>query len=421
MSTTRGASSGGVAQRGTGTTRGAGSGGVATRGTGVAVTGRGVVTSLGEGADEFFDALLAGRSGIVDGLSACTDFDPDRHLDPRAARRMDRFTQLGLVAALEAAGEAGVSECDPDRVAVLLGTGVGGLTTLQEQCTSFIERGERGVSPNFVPMMMPNAAAGQVAIHLGLHGPGFSIASACATGSHAIGEGMRMIERGAADVVLAGGSEAALTSLCIAAFRRMGALSAGGVSRPFDARRDGFVMGEGAGVLVLEREEHAAARGAKVYGRVIGYGASNDAFDMVQPDEEGLGAQIAMRAALVDAGAAPGDVDFISAHGTGTPINDRVETLAIHRLFGEDAPPVSSTKSAIGHLLGAAGAAEALVCVETLRRGMLPPTINYEEPDPDCDLDYVTEGAREAPGIKLALSNSFGFGGQNACLALAAA
>ncbi len=387
----------------------------------VVVTGRGVVTSLGEGADAFFDALLAGRSGIVDGLSDCRDFDPEAHIDARAARRMDRFTQLGLVASLEAAAEAGVRECDPSRVAVLLGTGVGGLTTLQEQCTSFLERGERGVSPNFVPMMMPNAAAGQVAIALGIHGPGFSVASACATGSHAIGEAMRMIERGHADVVLAGGSEAALTSLCLAAFRRMGALSPNGVSRPFDARRDGFVMGEGAGVLVLEDEEHARARGATVYGRIVGYGASNDAFDMVQPDEDGLGALVAMRAALADAGLSPSDIDFISAHGTGTPINDRIETLAIRELFGSDAPPVSSTKSAIGHLLGAAGATEALVCVETLRRGVLPPTINYEEPDPDCDLDYVTEGARPAPGIKLALSNSFGFGGQNACLAIAAA
>jgi 3-oxoacyl-[acyl-carrier-protein] synthase II len=387
----------------------------------VAVTGRGVVTSLGEGADAFFDALLAGRSGIVDGLSDCRDFDPEAHIDPRAARRMDRFTQLGLVASLEAAREAGVGDCDPDRIAVILGTGIGGLTTLQEQCTSFLERGERGVSPNFVPMMMPNAAAGQVAIALGLHGPGFSVASACATGSHAIGEAMRMIERGHADVVLAGGTEAALTTLCLAAFRRMGALSSDGVSRPFDLNRDGFVMGEGAGVLVLESEEHARARGATVFGRIVGYGASNDAFDMVQPDEGGAGALIAMRAALADADAATGDVDFISAHGTGTPINDRIESLAIRELFATDAPPVSSTKSAIGHLLGAAGATEALVCIETLRREILPPTINYEQPDPDCDLDYVTEGARPAPAIKLALSNSFGFGGQNACLAIAAA
>jgi 3-oxoacyl-[acyl-carrier-protein] synthase II len=387
----------------------------------VAVTGRGVVTSLGEGADAFFDALADGASGIVDGLSVANDFDPESYMDPRVARRTDRFAQFGVAAADQAATEAALADCDPDRVAVILGTGIGGLITLQEQCTSFLARGERGVSPNFVPMMMPNAAAGAVAIRLGLHGPGFSVASACATGAHAIGEGMRMIERGTADVVVAGGTEAALTSLCLAAFRRMGALSSDGVSRPFDARRDGFVMGEGAGVLILEREEHAQARGATVYGRIVGYGASNDAFDMVQPDELGAGALIAMRAALADAGARPEEVGFISAHGTGTPINDRVETLAIRTMFGADAPPVSSTKSAIGHLLGAAGSTEALVCIEALRRKLLPPTINYAEPDPDCDLDYLVDGARAAPDVRLALSNSFGFGGQNACLAIAAA
>ncbi len=387
----------------------------------VAVTGRGVVTSLGEGADAFFDSLAAGASGIVDGESRALDFDPERYMDPRVARRTDRFAQFGVAAADQAAAEAALAECDPARVAVVIGTGIGGLITLQEQCESFLARGERGVSPNFVPMMMPNAAAGAVAIRHGLHGPGFSIASACATGAHAIGEGMRMIERGSADVVVAGGAEAAMTTLCIAAFRRMGALSTEGVSRPFDARRDGFVMGEGAGVLILEREDHAAARGATVYGRIVGYGASNDAFDMVQPDEFGAGALIAMRAALDDAGVAPTEIGFISAHGTGTPINDRVESLAIRALFGADAPPVSSTKSAIGHLLGAAGSTEALVCIEALRRGILPPTINYSEPDPECDLDYLVDGAREAPGVRLALSNSFGFGGQNACLAIAAA
>jgi 3-oxoacyl-[acyl-carrier-protein] synthase II len=387
----------------------------------VAVTGRGVVTSLGEGADAFFESLAAGASGIVDGQSRALHFDPERYMDPRVARRTDRFAQFGVAAADQAAAEAGLSDCDPGRIAVILGTGVGGLITLQEQCESFLARGERGVSPNFVPMMMPNAAAGAVAIRLGLHGPGFSVASACATGAHAIGEGMRMIERGSADIVVAGGAEAAMTTLCIAAFRRMGALSTAGVSRPFDARRDGFVMGEGSGVLILEREEHAAARGATVYGRIVGYGASNDAFDMVQPDEFGTGALIAMRAALEDAGVTPDQVGFISAHGTGTPINDRVESIAIRECFGPGAPPISSTKSAIGHLLGAAGSTEALVCIEALRRGILPPTINYSEPDPDCDLDYLVDGAREAPDVRLALSNSFGFGGQNACLAIAAA
>jgi 3-oxoacyl-[acyl-carrier-protein] synthase II len=387
----------------------------------VAITGRGVVTSLGEGADAFFDALASGHSGIVDGISRATEFDAERYMDPRVARRTDRYAQFAVAAADQAAAEAAIAGCDPDRVAVVIGTGIGGLITLQENCESFIARGERGVSPNFVPMMMPNAAAGAVAIRLGIHGPGFSVASACATGAHAIGESMRMIERGTVDVVVAGGTEAALTSLCIAAFRRMGALSTDGVSRPFDARRDGFVMGEGAAVLILENEEHARARGVTVLGRLVGYGASNDAFDMVQPDDEGAGALRAMRAALEDAGANPAEIGFISAHGTGTPINDRIETLAIRTLFGENAPPVSSTKSAIGHLLGAAGSTEALVCVEALRRELLPPTINYEVPDPDCDLDYLTDGARPAPGIQLALSNSFGFGGQNACLAFAAA
>jgi 3-oxoacyl-[acyl-carrier-protein] synthase II len=272
-------------------------------------------------------------------------------------------------------------------------------------------------------MMMPNAAAGVIAMRLGAHGPGFSVSSACATGGHAIGEALRMITRGEADVVVAGGTEAALTGVCLAAFRRMGALSREGVSRPFDARRDGFVMGEGAGVVVLERAEHAKARGATIYGRIAGYGASNDAFHITQPDSEGRGAKHAMLATLADAGAAVSDVGYLNAHGTGTPFNDKIETAAIKSVFNgsNTPPPVSSTKSAIGHLLGAAGAVEAIVCLEAVRRGVLPPTLNYEEPDPDCDLDYVPEGPREAPGLELALSNSFGFGGQNACLAVAKA
>jgi 3-oxoacyl-[acyl-carrier-protein] synthase II len=269
-------------------------------------------------------------------------------------------------------------------------------------------------------MMMPNAAAGTIAMRLGAQGPGFSISSACSTGGHSIGEATRMIVRGEADAVIAGGTEAALTGLCIAAFKRMGALSREGVSRPFDAERDGFVMGEGAGVLVLEREEHARARGAEVLARIAGYGASNDAFHITQPHETGRGAIQAMTATLADADATASDVGYINAHGTSTPFNDKIETVAIKQVFNGSAtpPPVSSTKSHIGHLLGAAGAVEALVCVEAVRRGVLPPTINYEQPDPECDLDYVPEGPREAPGLELALSNSFGFGGQNACLAV---
>jgi len=389
----------------------------------VVVTGRGVVSSIGEGADAFFEALLAKRSGIADAVGACIDFDPETAMTPKEARRADRFTQLAVAAAAQAAAEAGLDggeAVEPERLGVLVGTGVGGLVTLEAECRSWLHGGDRAVSPHFVPMMMPNAASGTIAMRLGAHGPGFSIASACATGSHAIGEALRLIQRGEADVVVAGGTEAALTGLCLAAFRRMGALSREGISRPFDARRDGFVMGEGAGVLVLERDAHARARGATVFGRIAGYGASNDAFHITQPDEDGRGATQAMRATLADAGAAPADVGYLNAHGTSTPYNDRIETAAIKGVFNGDGtpPPVSSTKSAIGHLLGAAGAVEAVACLEAVRRGVLPPTLNYEQPDPECDLDYVPEGPREAPGLELALSNSFGFGGQNACLAV---
>ena len=390
----------------------------------VVVTGRGVVSSIGEDPDAFFEALLSKRSGIADGMGACVDFDPETAMSAKEARRADRYTQLAVAAAEQAAAEAGVPDgVDPQRLGVLVGTGVGGLVTLQAECQAWLEGGDRAVSPHFVPMMMPNAAAGTIAMRVGAQGPGFSVSSACATGGHAIGEATRMIDRGEVDAVIAGGTEAALTGLCIAAFRRMGALSREGVSRPFDAERDGFVMGEGAAVLVLEREDHARARGARILARIAGYGASNDAFHITQPHETGRGALQAMSATLSDADAAPGDVGYINAHGTSTPFNDKIETVAIKQVFNGSAtpPPVSSTKSHIGHLLGAAGAVEALVCVEAVRRGVLPPTINYEQPDPECDLDYVPEGPREAPGLELALSNSFGFGGQNACLAVAKA
>jgi 3-oxoacyl-[acyl-carrier-protein] synthase II len=387
--------------------------------TDIAVTGRGVVTSIGEGADAFVDALLARRSGVVDGEAPCSEFDPEVAMTPKAARRADRFTQFAVAAAAQATAEAGLPAdgMEPERLAVLVGTGVGGLQTLEDECRKWLEGGDRAVSALFVPMMMPNAAAGVIAMELGAHGPGFSVSSACATGSHAIGEAKRMIDRGEADVVVAGGTEAALTGLCMAAFRRMGALSDQGISCPFDARRDGFVMGEGAGVLVLERADHARARGATIYGYVAGYGASNDAYHITQPDESGRGAARAMRLALRDAEAEPGDAGYINAHGTSTPYNDRIETKAIHAVFNGGSPPVSSTKSAIGHLLGAAGAVEAVAVLGALQRGVLPPTLNFEQPDPDCDLDYVPDGPREAPGLELALSNSFGFGGQNACLA----
>jgi 3-oxoacyl-[acyl-carrier-protein] synthase II len=390
---------------------------------GIVVTGRGIVSSVATGADNFFDALLGLRGGVTDeGVAPCAEFDPETVMTPKEARRTDRFTQLAVGAADEAVAEAGLmGDVEPSRVGVIVGTGVGGLTTLQKECQVWLEEGDRAVSPLFVPMMMPNAAAGQVAMRLGAHGPGFSVASACATGAHAIGEAKRMIERGEVDVVVAGGTEAALVGLCLAAFRRMGALSREGISRPFDVNRDGFVMGEGAAVLVLEREEHAKARGAKVLGRVTGYGASNDAFHITQPEENGRGAIEAMTAALRDADLSPADVGYVNAHGTSTPFNDRIEAKAIRQVLGEDGPPISSCKGAVGHTLGAAGAIEALACVEALRRGALPPTLGLEEVDPECEADHVAGAPREAPDLKVALSNSFGFGGQNATLVLQAA
>ena len=367
----------------------------------------------------------AKKSGIADGIGACTDFDPEVAMTPKDVRRSDRYTQLAVAAATQAAEEADVPEgVDLERARRARRHRRRRAATLEEQCRNFFEGGERAVSPHFVPMMMPNAAAGVIAMRLGAHGPGFSVSSACATGGHAIGEALRMITRGEADVVVAGGTEAALTGVCLAAFRRMGALSREGVSRPFDARRDGFVMGEGAGVLVLERAEHAKARGATIYGRIAGYGASNDAFHITQPDAEGRGAARGDAARRWRTRARrPADVGYLNAHGTGTPFNDKIETAAIKSVFNgsNTPPPVSSTKSAIGHLLGAAGAVEAIACLEAVRRGVLPPTLNYAEPDPECDLDYVPEGPREAPDLEIALSNSFGFGGQNACLAVAKA
>jgi 3-oxoacyl-[acyl-carrier-protein] synthase II len=390
------------------------------------VTGRGVVTPIGVGADAFLDALEARRSGIEEGQGECTDFDPADWIDARTQRRSDRFTHLAIAAADQALEEAGLSgevgeSVQADRVAVLIGTGIGGLTTLEQQVRAVVENGERAVSPHMVPMMMPNAAAASVAMRIGAHGPGWCLASACATGAHAVGEGKRMLERGDADVVIAGGSEAPLTPLAVAAFRQMGALSREGRSCPFDARRDGFVISEGAGVLILESEEHARARGVKVHGKVAGYGASNDAFHITQPDKNGRGAIDAMQGALSDADASSKDIGYINAHGTSTPFNDRIESLAVKSVWNGDAPPISSTKSAIGHLLGAAGAVEAVVAMGALERRLLPPTLNSPEPDPDCDVDPIADGPRDANGLVATLSNSFGFGGQNASLVFTSA
>jgi 3-oxoacyl-[acyl-carrier-protein] synthase II len=406
----------------------------------VVVTGIGVVTPIGTGTDVFWEALLEGRSGAgpiasfdASGLPvriACEvpDFESDDYISPRDAGRMDRFTQLAVAAASLAWDDADCSgAASPDRTGVIIGSGIGGLSTIEREHDNYRDHGPRRVSPFMVPKLMPNAAAGAVAMRFGLFGPNFAPTSACATGAHAVGEAYRYVKAGLADVMIAGGSEAAITPLAVSAFARMGALSRRNdeparASRPFDAERDGFVCAEGAGVLVLERRDIAEKRGANILGRIAGYGASADAHHITQPDPEGHGASLAMRAALADAQASPDKVDYINAHGTSTPFNDRVETIGIKEALGVEAKriPVSSTKSQVGHLLGAAGAVEAAATLLTIRNAVIPATINLESPDPECDLDYVPKEPREVK-VRFALSNSFGFGGQNACLALGAA
>lgn len=407
----------------------------------VVITGIGLVTPIGIGTDAFWASILHGASGAGEISAfdaseepvriACevTDFDATDFVDRREAIRTDRFTHMAVAASAMAWEESrlGGAKLANDRIGCVIGSGIGGLATIEAEHSSFLEGGSRRVSPFMVPKLMPNAAPGAVAMTLGLHGPNFAVSSACATGAHAIGEALRLIKAGVADVVLAGGTEAALTPLALAAFTRMGALSTRNddptaASRPFDSARDGFVFGEGAGVLVLESREVAERRGATILAQVAGYGASADAYHVTQPDPEGAGAARAIRAALAEAGAEPYEVDYINAHGTSTPFNDRIETLAIKDALGTEAKriPVSSTKSQTGHLLGAAGAVEAGVCALAISRGVLPGTINLENPDPDCDLDYIAGGPRKTE-VKLALSSSFGFGGQNACLAIAKA
>jgi 3-oxoacyl-[acyl-carrier-protein] synthase II len=402
----------------------------------IVITGMGAVTPVGNTVDAMWRALLAGQSGIgpitrfdagdleVRIAGEVKGFDAAALFDVRVARRNDRFTLFALEAARQAVRDAALSFDNGAGLTtgVLIGTAIGGITSLLGNYDVLLKDGPRRVSPFMVPMMMPNAASAVVAIQYGLRGPNLSVASACATGCHAIGEAAEMIRRGRADVMICGGSEAVIDRLSISAFRNMGALSTRNdeptrASRPFDAQRDGFVMGEGAGVLVLESLEHALRRGApQIYAELVGYGANADAFHITAPDENGDGAAEAMRLALQDAGLPPEAVDYINAHGTSTPLNDRTETLAIRRVFGAHADrlAVSSTKSMTGHLLGAAGAIEAIVCVLSLSTGWVHPTVNYEIPDPLCDLDYVPNQARLLHP-RVALSNSFGFGGHNSC------
>jgi 3-oxoacyl-[acyl-carrier-protein] synthase II len=402
----------------------------------VAVTGLGVVSPVGIGHEAFWTGLTSGRSGVgpvarFDATGFATriaaevrDFDPVSYMDRKEARRNDRFVQFAYAATRMAMEHArfAVTPANAARTGVLIGSGIGGALTWEEQHRVLLERGPGRVSPVFVPMMIVNMAAGVTAILTGAKGPGSCVVTACATGGNAIGDAARIIQRGEADVMLAGGSEAAITPLAMAGFCSMKAMSTrnddpAGACRPFDATRDGFVMGEGAGVVVLEAFGHAEARGAPILAELIGYGVTTDAYHITQPDPEGDGAFRSMAVAVDDAGIAREEIDYINAHGTSTPYNDRLETLAIRRLFGDHARrlAVSSTKSMTGHLLGAAGGVEFIACVLALQHQVVPPTINYRTPDPDCDLDYVPNAAR--PGrFRTVMSNAFGFGGHNAIL-----
>jgi 3-oxoacyl-[acyl-carrier-protein] synthase II len=398
----------------------------------VVITGTGAVTPLGVGAERLLSRWLAGDSGVEDGVARCADFEPTDVLSRKDARRTDRFTQLAVGAADEAIAQAGWDGAipyDPDRVACIMGTGIGGLATAERALGAFYQ--DETMPPLTIPLMMPNASAGGLALRYGLTGPAFGVVSACAAGADAIGTALRLVRSGEADAAVTGGSEAAATPFAQQAFGLLEATSRNGVSRPFDAERDGFVIGEGAGVLVLEERDAAIARGADILGELLGFAATADAHHLVAPDPNGAGAARAMAAAMTDAGVAPGRIDYVNAHGTSTELNDRAETAALKSALGGDAHrvPVSSLKSSIGHLLGAAGAVEAVATVHALDRRMAPPTLNYAVAEPGLDLDYVTggpvplavrqNGAGPAPAV--ALSNSFGFGGHNAVLCLAGA
>jgi 3-oxoacyl-[acyl-carrier-protein] synthase II len=402
----------------------------------VVVTGIGPVTPVGVGVDPFWSSLVEGRSGIVTLTSVDTtdipikiggqvpdDFDPTEWMGPKDVRRTDRVVHLAVAAAQLAHRDAGEPPLDPARTGVLISTGIGGLGYFVENVRVFMEKGPGRVSPFTVPALMPNAAAGHVAMHFGFTGPNACVTTACAAGAHGIGEAYRWIKDGMADACIAGGTENGLIPICLAAFAQAQAASkstdAPHASRPFDATRNGFVLAEGATAVVLEEAEGAVARGARIYAEVAGYGASADAYHITAPHPEGIGAIQAMEACLQDAGEGPESVEYVNAHGTSTKLNDAAETKAIKKVFGDHAYrlAVSSTKSMTGHLLGAAGALEAAATALAIHTGTLPPTINYHTPDPECDLDYIPNEARKGE-VRLAISNSFGFGGQNAVLAL---
>ena len=403
----------------------------------VVVTGACVISPVGNTIEQFWDSLKNGRSGIrrlthfdVSRYSSqvagtVEDFNPEDYFSSKEARRMDRFVQFALAASKMALESSGIDldRTDLERVGVLIGSGVGGMTTIEDQHIIFLEKGPRRLSPFFIPMLIANMASGVVAMNFGLKGPNSAVSTACATGTHAIGDAYRIIERDEADAILAGGTEAALTPIGFGGFCAMRALTTSRnddperASRPFDRTRDGFVMSEGAGVVALEELEHAQKRGAKIWGEVVGYGMSADAYHMTAPAPNGDGALRSMRAALRSAGISPDAVSYINAHGTSTPLNDKLETEAVKSLFGDHAYKlaISSTKSHMGHLLGASGGVEAIATLLAIGNGVVPPTVNYEEPDPECDLDYVPNISREM-AVEYAMSNSFGFGGTNATL-----
>ncbi len=402
----------------------------------VVVTGLGMITPLGHSACETWDGLIAGRSGTgritlfdptgFDSQVAAEvkDFDAAKHMDRKEARRADRVTQFAFVAANEALNQSGytIPEDNGRNVAVVVGTAIGGISTLVAEYETMREKGPSRVSPFLMPMMLADMSSGQLSIKLGAKAVNYCLVSACASGADSIGEAANIIRRGDADIALSGGTEAPITPICIAGFGAARALTMNNAdpthaSRPFDADRDGFILGEGAGLLVLEAEDHAKARGARILAELSGYGATSDAFHITQPDENGEGAALAMQKALDQSGLAPDEIDYLNAHGTSTPMNDKLETVAVKRVFGDYASslPISSTKSALGHLLGAAGAVEAAISVMALQHGIIPPTINLRTPDSDCDLDYVPNVARPAP-LRAVMTNSLGFGGHNASL-----